>query len=132
MRKGLASILLLGILTSGCLSNKFEKISRDHFFKIKDYTKYFKGSHPEVGEDMVILGYDLNKDGNVDCIAKAKMVMKHDTIYTFPYASSLTVNPDGNGDYNAFYFDSNNDGLFDFVFEKKEAEPESDNNSVSM
>jgi hypothetical protein len=82
---------------------------------------------------MLIVTYDLNKDGKNDAIAKTKLIGKEGDFYlTFPYALSLTVNPDENGNYNTFYFDKDGDGTFDMVLQHKESEPESDNNSVSI
>ena len=98
---------------------------------MKDYEKYFTGSYKKKGEDMLIVTYDLNKDGKNDAIAKTKLIGKEGDFYlTFPYASSLTVNPDGNGSYNTFYFDRDGDGKFDMVLKNKESE--SDKSDVSI
>jgi hypothetical protein len=98
---------------------------------MRDYEKYFTGSYKEKGEDMLIVTYDLNKDGKNDAIAKTKLIGKEGDFYlTFPYASSLTVNPDGNGSYNTFYFDRDGDGKFDMVLKNEESE--SDKSDVSI
>jgi hypothetical protein len=137
MKKTLASALLLGLFAYGCVKdnnkNLFAKIAKDKSFKMQEYDKYFLGANHEEGDDMIIVGYDLNGDGKADCIAKAKVIGQEGEFYTtFPYAVSLTVNPDANGSYDKFYFDKDGDGKFDMVLQHKESDPESDDNSVSI
>jgi hypothetical protein len=137
MKKGLLSLVLVGLVFVGCSNSKnndknlFAKISKDKSFKMQDYDKYFTGSYKEKGEDMLIVTYDLNKDGKNDAIAKAKLIGKDGDYYlTLPYASSLTVSPDENGSYNTFYFDKDGDGKFDMILVNKESE--SDKIGVSI
>jgi hypothetical protein len=139
MRKGLLSLVLAGLVFVGCSTSKnndkdlFAKISKDKSFKMQDYDKYFLAANHEKGDDMILVGYDLNKDGKPDALAKAKIIGQDGDFYiTFPYAESLTVNPDVNDNYKTFYFDKDGDGKFDLVLNREESEPEPDDNSVSM